>query len=95
MRVLGSTKKLTNVLPRNAGTFLDLACADLFERVGCLENKIDFVGRQLAQAQEIFACPARGHDPNVNCWDSETRELTLSVCWFRRSAETNFQLDSR
>src|SRR5262249_11375002 len=57
-------------------------------RVGCLENKVDFVGRQLAQAQEIFACPARGHDPNVDCWDSETRgayACTVQVSMFRRN----------
>jgi hypothetical protein len=26
---------------------------------------------------------------------TKSRERTLSACWFRRSAETNFQLDSR
>ena len=31
--------------------FLDLACADLLKRVGCIENEIDFFGRQLTEAK--------------------------------------------
>src|SRR4029078_13390975 len=38
-----------------------LACADLLKRVGCYENEIDFVGRKLAQAEEIFTRPAGSH----------------------------------
>ena len=39
---------------------LDLACADLFECVGGIENEIDFLGRKFAEAEQIFAVPAQG-----------------------------------
>ena len=40
---------------------LDLAGADLFERVSGFEDEFDFFCRQLAQAQQIFSCPAGRH----------------------------------
>ena len=58
VRVLGSTKKLTSVLPRKRRDLLDFARADLLEGVGRIENEIDFLRGELAQAEQVFACPA-------------------------------------
>ena len=38
---------------------LDLAGADFFEGIGRIENESDFLGGQLAQAEQVFACPAQ------------------------------------
>jgi hypothetical protein len=54
-------KKIHQRLSAQRGHLLDLAGADLFECVGGLENEIDFVSRQFAQAEQIFSCPACGH----------------------------------
>ena len=51
VRVLGSTKKFTSVFAAQCRHLLISRVPDLFKRVGGLENEIDFVGRQLAQAE--------------------------------------------
>src|SRR6266702_6184375 len=54
-------EKVDERLPAQRRHFLDLARADLFERVGRLQDKIDLVGGKFAQTEQIFACPARSH----------------------------------
>ena len=65
VRVLGSTKKLTSVLPRKRRDLLYLACADLLEGVSRLEDEVDLLRGKLAQAQQDLcassACGSRTH----------------------------------
>ena len=59
VRVLGSMKKLISVLPCKRRDFFDVARSDLFEGVGGIEDEVDFLRGELAQAEKIFAGPAR------------------------------------
>src|SRR5439155_10724684 len=54
-------KKIDQRFAAQRRYFFDLAGANLLKCIRCLENEIDFVGRQLAQAEQIFSCPARAH----------------------------------
>ena len=60
VRVLGSKKRLTTVLPRKRRHLLDGARGDLFHRVGGVEHQRDLVGQQIRDAEQILR-PQRGH----------------------------------
>ena len=54
-------KKIYQRLPAQRRNLLDLARTDFFERIGRLENESDFLGRQFAQPEQIFAVPTLFH----------------------------------
>src|ERR1700704_6194241 len=55
-------KKIYQRFPAQCRYLFNFACANLFEGVGGVEDVIDFIDRQLAQPEQIFAVPARGHE---------------------------------
>src|SRR5205814_7806149 len=50
-------KKIYQRLPAQRGDLVDLARTNFFQRIGRLENESDFLGRQFAQLEQIFAVP--------------------------------------
>src|SRR5437764_3650499 len=58
-------KKINERFPPQRRYFFDFACAYLLEGISGVENKIDFIDRQLAQPEQIFAVPARRRHKQV------------------------------
>ena len=59
VRVEGSTNRLTTVLPRNAGTFLDRPLADRLEGARGVQHRQDLLGGERLDVQKMFSVP--GH----------------------------------
>ncbi len=58
VRVLGSTKKLTRVLPRRAGTFLIWRVPICLNAADGVQERGDLGGAQFLDAEKVFAPPA-------------------------------------
>src|SRR5438874_1886246 len=52
-------KKINKRSPAQRWYFFDFPCPHLFEGISGVEDEIDFIDRQLAQPEQIFAVPAR------------------------------------
>ena len=75
-------KKVDERLAAERWHFFNLPRANLLKRVGCLEDEIDFVGRQFAQPEQIFSVPASVHiwGAHVHSLNNQTASDSLSVC---------------
>src|SRR6188472_2324955 len=92
VRVLGSTKKLTSVLPRNAGTFLisrvpTCLNASVVSRTKLISSAVS--SRRPSKSLRVQRVVMIGTSTAAAM--AESAERTLAACWFRRSVETIFR----
>src|SRR5947207_13403103 len=69
-------EKIYQRFPTQRRHLLDLARTDFFERIGRLENESDFLGRQFAQPDQIFAVPTLFHVLSIQ---TPWRSLALPI----------------